>query len=180
MILIRLLKNKKYMNKKYISGLIVGIVFVGLLTLIIKNKSTTPVVSSGKVQVVASFYPLYYFASQIGGDKANVLNITPAGAEPHDYEPTPSDVASIENSKLLILQGDGLEAWGDDIKKNIDPNQTTVVTVGQNLINQKIVEDGKILLIRIHGFLHHWRAKWQIKFLQDLLQLIRQIQTTIK
>ena len=134
------------MNKKYISGLIVGIVFVGLLTLIIKNKSTTPVVSSGKVQVVASFYPLYYFASQIGGDKANVSNITPAGAEPHDYEPTPSDVASIENSKLLILQGTGLKAWGKDIQSNIDPKNTTVITVGQDLMTQNVVEDGNSVI----------------------------------
>lgn len=134
------------MNKKYISGLIVGIVFVGLLTLIIKNKSTTPVVSSGKVQVVASFYPLYYFASQIGEDKANVLNITPAGAEPHDYEPTPSDIASIENSKLLILQGTGLEAWGKDVQSNIDPKNTTVITVGQDLMTQNVVEDGKSII----------------------------------
>jgi zinc transport system substrate-binding protein len=140
------------MNKKYISGLIVGIIFIGLFTLIIKNRSTTPLVSSGKVQVVASFYPLYYFASQIGGDKANVLNITPAGAEPHDYEPTPSDIVSIENSKLLILQGTGLEAWGDNIKKNIDPKQTTILTVGQELMTQNVVE-GETTVIDPHTWL---------------------------
>ena len=40
------------------------------------------------MQVTASFYPYYFFASEIGGDKAQVTNIVPAGAEPHDYEPT--------------------------------------------------------------------------------------------
>jgi len=129
------------MNKKYITGLILGIACIGLLTLIIKHKNSV-LVSSDKIQVTASFYPLYYFASQIGGDKINVTNVTPAGAEPHDYEPTPIDVATIENSKLLILQGTGLEAWGDDIKKNLDPNHTIVVTVGQELMTQKVVEDG--------------------------------------
>jgi zinc transport system substrate-binding protein len=130
------------MNKKIIIGIALGILFVGLLTLLINNKNSVPTVSSNKIQVTAGFYPLYFFANQIGGDKADVLNITPAGAEPHDYEPTPSDIASVENSKLLILQGTGLEAWGDNIKKNIDPNKTTIITVGQYLMTQNVVEDG--------------------------------------
>ncbi len=130
------------MNKKYISGIILGIVFIGILTLLISNRKPVSKNSTNKIQITASFYPLYYFASQIGGDKANVINITPAGAEPHDYEPTPSDIASIENSKLLILQGTGLEAWSKDIQSNIDPKNTTVITVGQDLMTQNVLEDG--------------------------------------
>lgn len=141
-IIINLFTNLS-MQKKYIIGIVLGIAFIGLLTLVIKHRGPTQVTSSGKIQVTTSFYPLYYFASQIGGDKASVTNITPAGAEPHDYEPTPSDVASIENSKLLILQGTGLEAWGDDIKKNIDPSHTTVVIAGQEFMTQTVVEDGE-------------------------------------
>jgi len=131
------------MNKKYLVGIIVGIVFIGFLTLMARNRDTTPSTSSSEIKVATSFYPLYFFASQIGGDKANVINITPAGAEPHDYEPTPSDVASIENSNLLILNGGELEAWGDNIKKNIDPTHTAVITAGENLTNQRVVEDGE-------------------------------------
>jgi zinc transport system substrate-binding protein len=134
------------MNKKYITGLVLGVVFIGLLTLLINNRKPVSVNSTDKIEVTASFYPLYYFASQIGGDKASVINITPAGAEPHDYEPTPSDIASIENSKLLILQGTGLEAWGNDVKSNIDPTHTTIITVGQDLMTQNVVEDGNNII----------------------------------
>ncbi len=123
-----------------------GLVFVGLLTLIINKKNSSSITSPDKIQVSTSFYPLYFFASQIGGDKADIKNVTPAGAEPHDYEPTPNDIASIENSNLLILNGGGLEAWGDDIKKNIDPSHTLVVTAGENLTNQKVVEAGKEII----------------------------------
>jgi len=130
------------MDKKYLLGLIIGIVFVGILTLVINN-AQKPTVKSNKLQVTTSFYPLYFFSSQIGGDKANVVNITPAGAEPHDYEPTAQDIAQIENSKLLVLNGGGLEAWGDNIQKNIDPQKTTVVIAGQNLTNQKVLENGQ-------------------------------------
>ena len=129
-------------EKKYIVGLVLVIAFIGFLTLVVKHKGSVSVDNSNKIQVATSFYPLYYFASQIGGDKASVTNITPAGAEPHDYEPTPGDIAGIENSKLLVLQGTGLEAWGDNVKKNIDPNKTTVITAGQDLMTQNVVEDG--------------------------------------
>ena len=72
-----------------------------------------------------------------------MVNITPAGAEPHDYEPTAQDIAQIENSKLLILDGTGLEAWGKNVKQNLDPKNTVVLTVGDGLINQKVMEDGQ-------------------------------------
>ncbi|MDZ4216697.1 MAG: zinc ABC transporter substrate-binding protein, partial [Candidatus Gracilibacteria bacterium] len=38
--------------------------------------------------IVASFYPLAYFTQEIGGSFVEVTTITPAGAEPHDYEPS--------------------------------------------------------------------------------------------
>jgi zinc transport system substrate-binding protein len=96
-----------------------------------------------KMAVVASFYPLYYLSSQIGGDKAAVYNITPAGAEPHDYEPTAQDLARIEKSRLLVLNGGGLEAWAEDISKNIDPAATAVVVAGEGLMTGQVEEDGQ-------------------------------------
>jgi zinc transport system substrate-binding protein len=130
------------MDKKIIFYFILGLVFVGLLTFVVNN-IYKPATQSSKLQITASFYPLYYFSQQIAGDKANVINITPAGAEPHDYEPTAQDIAQIENSKLLILDGTGLEAWGSSIKQNLNPKNTVVLTVGDGIINQKVMEDGQ-------------------------------------
>lgn len=99
-----------------------------------------------KLQVTASFYPLYFFAQEIGGDKADVVNLTPAGAEPHEYEPTPQDLARIENSRLLILNGNGLEPWGENMKENIDPSRTVLVIAGEGLAGQKILENGNKII----------------------------------
>jgi zinc transport system substrate-binding protein len=65
--------------------------------------------------VVTSFYPLYFFTSQITGDQINVINITPPGTEPHDYELSPSDTKVVENASLLILNGGNLETWGNKV-----------------------------------------------------------------
>ncbi len=94
-----------------------------------------------KIHVVASFYPLYFFAQQIGGDKVSVVNMTPAGGEPHDYEPTPQDIMKINKSKLLILNGGGLETWIDKVRDIIDPTNTRVVVAGEDLINQTMTEN---------------------------------------
>jgi len=130
------------MDKKIIFYFILGIIFIGVLTLIVNN-IYKPTTQSNKLQITTSFYPLYYLSQQIAGDKANVINITPAGAEPHDYEPTAQDIAQIENSKLLVLDGTGLESWGSSIKQNLDPKNTTVLTVGEGLINQQVMENGQ-------------------------------------
>jgi zinc transport system substrate-binding protein len=97
-------------------------------------------------QAVASFYPLYFFAQQIAGDNADVVNITPPGNDPHDFELTAQDMARIERARLLILNGDGLEAWGDRVVATIDPRHTHVVVAGEGLATQKIAEDGESIL----------------------------------
>lgn len=130
------------MGKKIIIILLLGFISVVFLTLIL-NTIQRPAVRSGKLQAAASFYPLYFFAQQIGGEKAMAINITPAGAEPHDYEPTARDLAQIEKSKVLILNGAGLEAWGNNIKQNLNSTNTVIVTVGEGLANQQITEEGK-------------------------------------
>lgn len=91
--------------------------------------------SDKKLQVTTSFYPLWYFATQIGGDKADVKSITPVGIEPHDYEPTSQDIARIEKSSLLILNG-GVEAWGDKIKANLKDKNVSIVVAGEGLLTK--------------------------------------------
>lgn len=66
---------------------------------------------SGKLNVVASFYPLEEFTRQVTGDNADITTITPAGAEPHDYEPTPQDIVNLQKAKVFFYNGSGVESW---------------------------------------------------------------------
>lgn len=100
--------------------------------------------SNGKLQVYTSFYPLYFFATQIAGDKADIHNITPAAAEPHDYDPTAQDIANIEKGNMLILNGD-VEAWGDKIKNNLKETNGEVVTAGEGLLTKQLTEEGETM-----------------------------------
>lgn len=58
--------------------------------------------SSGRLSVAASFYPLQWIAEQVGGDLVDVSTLTKPGAEPHDLELTPRDVAAVGDSDLVV------------------------------------------------------------------------------
>lgn len=135
----------KINKDKFISVSTILLVVILLSYLITRQIRQTQVVpnKSDKLQVVTSFYPLYFFTSQITLDKADVYNITPAGAEPHDYEPTTRDLARIEDSSLLVLNGGKLEGWGDRITENLKDKKTLILTVGATIANQEILEDGE-------------------------------------
>jgi len=112
------------------------IIIVALLNFGQKEENNSP-----KIKVVTSFYPLYFFTSQITGDKAVVSNITPAGAEPHEYEPTARDIASIEDSNLLVLNGGGLEGWSENVQSNLNKDKTKVIVAGDGLTTKTVVEE---------------------------------------
>ncbi len=127
--------NKKYLF--YIVGVAITVLLIGVFFSYRKtNKSIT---MNNKLEVTTSFYPNHFLARQIGGDLVEVINLTPAGSEPHDYELTSSDVINIKKSKILILNGGGLEVWEDDIRKNLNKD-VLVLTLGEDLINQKLEE----------------------------------------
>ena len=65
--------------------------------------------ASSRASVVASFYPLAWAAQQVGGDRVEVTNLTPAGAEPHDLELTPDQIDEVLDAKLVVELGRGFQ-----------------------------------------------------------------------
>lgn len=63
-----------------------------------------------KLQVVATFYPMAEFSRQVGGDLADVAGLIPAGAEPHDWEPSAKDMAKISEADVFVYNGI-VESW---------------------------------------------------------------------
>ncbi len=88
--------------------LAVLLVAVGAFVAATLHKSSK---QSSKLQVVASYYPLYDFAKNVGGNKVQVSNMTPAGAEPHDYEPSPRSLVDAQKADVFIFNGGTLEPW---------------------------------------------------------------------
>ncbi len=56
----------------------------------------------GKLQVVASFYPMEFLAKEIGGDHVSVTGLTKPGVEPHDLELTPRQIGTLADAGAII------------------------------------------------------------------------------
>ena len=54
--------------------------------------------------VVVGLYPYAYVVDRVGGAHVDTVDLTAAGAEPHDLELTPRQVASVSDADLVVYQ----------------------------------------------------------------------------
>lgn len=128
------------MTKKLI---ILGVVLLGLGILGMSRwRSVSPTQpDSSKVRVAASFYPYSFLAEQVGGDLVQVTTVTPAGVEPHDFEPSSSAVLNILKSDLLLANGI-LEPWFSQVQTQAQQQgQPTVLAIGSANMNLEHTQD---------------------------------------
>ncbi len=131
---------------------------------------------STKISIIASFYPLYEFSREIGQDKVSVSLLIPPGIEPHDWEPTVSDLQRIHQSDLIIINGIGFENWINDI----DTTNSDIIIVdtskGISIIDNKLLHDDSDHHDEFKGDPHIWlnpvMAKIQVTNIADALALI--------
>lgn len=95
-----------------------------------------------KMTIMTSIYPLYDFTSKIVGDRAEVINLVPAGAEPHDFEPTAKDMTNLSKADIFIYNGGGYETWIEDVLNSIDQQDMSILNVSENLDLLTIEETG--------------------------------------
>ncbi|MFQ5572659.1 MAG: metal ABC transporter solute-binding protein, Zn/Mn family [Nitrosopumilaceae archaeon] len=124
---------------------------------------------STEISVIVSFYPLYEFTKQVGQDKVNVSMLVPPGIEPHDWEPTISELLRMHEADLIVINGIGLESWVDDI----DTVNSDVIIVdtskGISVIDYDILEDSDHHSVDPHIWLNPVMAKTQVSNIVDAL-----------
>lgn len=79
-----------------------------------------------RVDVITTLYPLQFVTQEIGGPRVKVTNLTKAGAEPHDLELTPRQVASLSKADLVVYLK-GLQPAVDEALK-VNPARRAVET----------------------------------------------------
>ena len=65
--------------------------------------------------VVATTTHVADIAANVAGDRAEVVGILAPGADPHDYEPRPSDAEALTRADLVLRSGGELDLWLDDL-----------------------------------------------------------------
>src|SRR5688500_3896003 len=81
-------------------------------------------------RVVTTFTVIQDIAQNVAGDRAIVESITKAGAEIHDYQPTPLDIVRAQAADLVLWNGFNLERWFEKFFENVREVPSVVLTEG--------------------------------------------------
>ncbi len=76
-------------------------------------------ISIDKLNVVSSFYPIYFFTNEIGKDKINNTILVPSNVEPHDFEITTKDMIKLEKADIVFYNSRYFEGYIKQIETNL-------------------------------------------------------------
>jgi len=86
-------------------------VFIVFLILVSCNRPTT---QTNITQIATSLFPIFDMARNIVGDRADVFFVVPIGANPHTYEPMPSEVQRMQRVDVCIGIHPEFDGWMKD------------------------------------------------------------------
>ncbi|CAN7335465.1 metal ABC transporter substrate-binding protein [Devosia sp. LjRoot3] len=89
-----------------------------------------PAAAQDKFKAVTSFTVIADIAQNVAGDAAVVESITKAGAEIHNYQPTPGDIQRAQGADLVLYNGLNLELWFERFFANLRDVPSAVVSDG--------------------------------------------------
>lgn len=114
----------------FIIDIIILILIVGLLIFLFSSDISRS--EEDKITIVATIFPNYDFAKQIGGDKVEVKLLLNSGVESHTYEPTPKDMIEIENSDVFVYTGNEFEPWAENILESVN-SEIEIIDTSKNI-----------------------------------------------
>ncbi|MBO5421389.1 MAG: zinc ABC transporter substrate-binding protein [Clostridia bacterium] len=129
------------MFKRILSLLIMTVIIVYSFA----GCGTRSVPKNDKLTVVTTIFAPYDFTNQIVGDKIDVVMLLPPGVESHSYEPTPSDIITIENADLFLYVSEHTETWVAQIISSLKNTKVEISSIA----------DGIGLEIHGHNHDHH-------------------------
>jgi len=131
---------------------------IGLALLLAACQPTGPVAQSGggraALKVIAAETFLADIAQNVAGDRVKIDSLMPIGVDPHGFEPTPTDVAKIADSTVLIVNGAGFEEFLAKLLENAG-GQRAVLEASAGLTSRRL-HDGEIADPDHNGDPHFW------------------------
>ena len=95
----------------------------------------TDSIAHANISVTCSLFPVYDFTRSIAGGLADVKLLLPSGTEPHEYEPSPRDIKSLNDSDIFIFTNAEMESWAVKISQSLDDTRIIDASEGITLIN---------------------------------------------
>jgi ABC-type Zn uptake system ZnuABC Zn-binding protein ZnuA len=83
-------------------------------------------------------------ARNIGGEKVKLTALIKPGVDPHEFQPSPSDIREIESSDLVLITGKGIEGYLVKLEEAVG-NKAKFVDVGRTIPSMELEEEGKVV-----------------------------------
>ena len=117
----------------------------------------------GKLIVVATFYPIFYFAEWIGGDMVEVHSLIQPGIEVHSWQPSVKDIVDCSDADIILYNGAGLDDWlHEEVLSLIDADEKLIVDTTENVTLWENIEKREI---EEHGLYdpHTWLSPYEAR-----------------
>ena len=112
---------------------------------------------------------MYDFAKNVGGGRVEASVLIPPGVEPHEFEPTPSDIEMLSTARVLVLNGVIEESWAPKLLEGIGNKNLSVIDTSKGIMlvaSEDANEPGN----DPHIWLDPVDAKKQVAAIRDALQ----------
>ena len=83
--------------------------------------------NDGRLRVVATSVQIGALAKEVGGENISLVTLLEVGRDPHDFEPTPSDLKSIKNADVILVNGLGFDDFLDAAIKGAGGERPIVI-----------------------------------------------------
>lgn len=96
----------------------------------------------GRLPVVATTTVIADLVSNVGGELVDVQALVPPGGEVHTFDPSPSDVARLDQAAIVFQNGLGLDEWLGALVADAGTDAQTVA-IGEDLPGATYREAGE-------------------------------------
>lgn len=93
-----------------------------------------------EISVVTSFFPVYEFAENVAGDRADVTLMVDGGADPHTYEPSAQDVVAVNEADVFAYSSEEMEYWVGSLLDSVENDDLVVARTADGLDNEEHFE----------------------------------------
>lgn len=156
------------MKKSLAAAAGAGIIIIAILVSTLAPQSPPEELQDEKIGIVASFFPLYDFAKNIGGDKVGVSVFVPIGVEPHDWEPSSKDLKLLKNADVFVYNGN-MEIFTEKLINSGEFENVDFVETTKGLDLVKNTNDENRFAYDPHVWLDPVLAQKQVDIIKDAM-----------
>ena len=105
-----------------------------------------------RLQIGITLHPYYSFAVNIVGDRADVIPLIDAEANPHGYTPRPDDMRRATEFDVLIVNGIGHDQWAFEIIAAAGRSEDLPLIYANDTVALLPISGDDVLVVNSHTF----------------------------